>query len=181
MSTLGSCVLLKLVEEMGSHEKFLSDQKPVLLQIRSIILVLAEGDLWPNQGFYLKILDSMHAMFASLPQEQDDMVLYNQLQLGASDLLMKKRRDVEKTPQGRYRSLIASNSSPSEMKRASFRFESCDVVEREILLSSYKLRTVIYDMQEVLRHRDVAVLAAVEALQEAFVAERLLKCLSTFS
>ncbi|RXH87468.1 hypothetical protein DVH24_034368 [Malus domestica] len=40
-----------------------------------------------------------------------------------------------------------------------------------------RLRTVIYDMQEVLRHRDVAVLAAVEALQEAFVAERLLKCL----
>lgn len=67
MATLGSCVLLKLVEEMGSHEKFSSDQKPVLLQIRSIILVLAEGDLWPNQGFYLKILDSMHAMFASLP------------------------------------------------------------------------------------------------------------------
>ncbi|KAM1002980.1 hypothetical protein FF1_003302 [Malus domestica] len=74
MSTLGSCVLLKLVEEMGSHEKFLSDKKPVLLQIRSIILVLVEGDLWPNQGFYLKILDSMHAMFASLPQEQDDML-----------------------------------------------------------------------------------------------------------
>lgn len=32
-------------------------------------------------------------------------------------------------------------------------------------------------MQEVLRHRDVALLAAVEALQEAAAGERLLKCL----
>jgi len=32
-------------------------------------------------------------------------------------------------------------------------------------------------LQEVLRHRDVALLAAVEALEEAAAAERLLKCL----
>lgn len=32
-------------------------------------------------------------------------------------------------------------------------------------------------VQEVLRHRDVALLAAVEALQEAAAGERLLKCL----
>lgn len=32
-------------------------------------------------------------------------------------------------------------------------------------------------MQEVLRHRDVAVLIAVEALEEASAAERLIKCL----
>lgn len=82
MATLGSGVLLKLVEEMGSSGKAWNDKKPVLLQIRSIIPLLAEDDLWPNQGFYLNVSDSSHAMFVSLLQEQDDMVLCNQLQLG---------------------------------------------------------------------------------------------------
>ena len=30
--------------------------KTVLLQIRSLIPAMAEGDLWPNEGFYLKVL-----------------------------------------------------------------------------------------------------------------------------
>ncbi|KAB2602770.1 hypothetical protein D8674_003775 [Pyrus ussuriensis x Pyrus communis] len=313
MATLGSCVLLKLVEEMGSREKFLSDQKPVLLQIRSIILVLAKGDLWPNQDdivlynqlqlgqlLFVKKLEAAHPvpMLKGIGPFQglypcvgnpEDLFAVDKLadSRGASDLVMKKIRDVENTPQGRYRSLIASNSCPSEMKRASCRSESCDALEREMcavtkgfreLSSSFiekdsdsdctrtlsslsfaltanrrkwngvevadtpvvkdemkptarclhsacvsvslasddnlakkliktssrismstknceqsldslvmfnladdnnwlRLRTVIYDMQEVLRHRDVAVLATVEALQEAFFAETMLKCL----
>jgi hypothetical protein len=82
MANLGSGVLMKLLGEMGVDEKVSEDCKPVLLQIRSIIPVLAEGDLWPNQGFYLKVSDSSHALYVSLPQEQDDMVLCNKLRLG---------------------------------------------------------------------------------------------------
>lgn len=83
MANLGSGVLVKLFGEMGVEKK-MSDQdcKPVLLQIRSIIPVLAEDDLWPNQGFYLKVSDSSHAMYVSLPQEKDDMILCNKLRLG---------------------------------------------------------------------------------------------------
>lgn len=83
MGTLTPGVLLKLLEEMGIEGKAVIDGKnPVLLQIRSIIPVLAEGDLWPSQGFYLKISDSTHAMFVSLAPEEDEMVLCNKLQLG---------------------------------------------------------------------------------------------------
>lgn len=83
MPSLSSGVLEKLVEEMGSDQKASSgDRKPGLLQIRSIMPVLAEGDLWPNKGFYLKVSDATHAMYASLPPDQDDMVLCNKLQLG---------------------------------------------------------------------------------------------------
>ncbi len=82
MANLSPGVLVKLLGEMGVDEKFLGDRKPVLIQVRSIIPVLAEGDLWPNQGFYLKVSDSSHAMYVSLPQEQDDMVLCNKLRLG---------------------------------------------------------------------------------------------------
>lgn len=83
METLTPGVLLKLLEEMGIERKPVNESKnPVLLQIRSIIPVLAEGDLWPSQGFYLKISDSSHAMFVSLAPEEDEMVLCNKLQLG---------------------------------------------------------------------------------------------------
>ncbi|KAL8554717.1 hypothetical protein ACS0TY_002777 [Phlomoides rotata] len=58
------------------------DQKCVLLQIRSIIPVLEEGDLWPNRGFFLKVSDASHAMYVSLSQEENEMILGNKLQLG---------------------------------------------------------------------------------------------------
>jgi len=79
MANLSPGVLIKLLGEMGVDEV---DRKPVLLQIRSIIPAMAEGDLWPNQGFYLKVSDSSHAMYVSLPHEQDDLVLCNKLRLG---------------------------------------------------------------------------------------------------
>uniref|UniRef100_A0A5B7C398 Uncharacterized protein n=1 Tax=Davidia involucrata TaxID=16924 RepID=A0A5B7C398_DAVIN len=82
MVFLKSGVLVKLLEDMNIDENTPDDRKPVLLQIRSIIPVLEEGDLWPNKGFYLKVSDSSHAMYVSLPQEQDEMILSNKLQLG---------------------------------------------------------------------------------------------------
>ncbi|KAK9183905.1 hypothetical protein WN943_024250 [Citrus x changshan-huyou] len=84
MGELSSGVLLKLLKEMEGKENESDDcRKPVLLQVRSIIPVLAEGDnLWPNQGFFLKVSDSSRAAYVSLPEEQGDMVLCNRLQLG---------------------------------------------------------------------------------------------------
>ncbi|GLT98136.1 hypothetical protein SLE2022_156550 [Rubroshorea leprosula] len=83
MESLTSGVLSKLLKDMGVEEKAVDDVKnPVLLQIRSIIPVLAEGDLWPSQGFFLKVADSTQAMFVSLAPEEDEMVLCNKLQLG---------------------------------------------------------------------------------------------------
>ncbi|XVF01386.1 hypothetical protein REPUB_Repub04eG0083900 [Reevesia pubescens] len=87
MEILHSGVILKLLEDMGVEEKTVIDdygdcKKPVLLQITSIIPVLAEGDLWPNQGFFIKVSDSTHAIYVSLPQEEDEMILCNKLQLG---------------------------------------------------------------------------------------------------
>ncbi|KAH9655683.1 hypothetical protein KPL70_022397 [Citrus sinensis] len=84
MGELSFGVLLKLLKEMEGKENESDDcRKPVLLQVRSIIPVLVEGDnLWPNQGFFLKVSDSSRAAYVSLPEEQGDMVLCNRLQLG---------------------------------------------------------------------------------------------------
>jgi len=56
MASLKNGVLVKLLDDMEMEEKDLDDvQKPALLQIRSIIPVLEEGNLWPNRGFFLKV------------------------------------------------------------------------------------------------------------------------------
>ncbi|KAJ8432310.1 hypothetical protein Cgig2_009743 [Carnegiea gigantea] len=56
--------------------------EPTLLQVRSIVPIMEEGDLWPNKGFHIKVCDSSHAMYVSLPQEMDDLILGNNLKLG---------------------------------------------------------------------------------------------------
>lgn len=76
---------MKLLERMRTGKTPPKDDgEPKLLQIRSIVPVLAEGDddLWPKQGFYLEVSDSSHALYVSLPHEQDDMVLCDELRLG---------------------------------------------------------------------------------------------------
>ncbi|CAN8258753.1 unnamed protein product [Cochlearia groenlandica] len=83
MAELRSGVLFKLLEEMGvGKSRGDLDHRPVLLQIRSIIPVLSAGGLWPNKGFFLRISDSTHTMYASLPREENDLVLYDKLQIG---------------------------------------------------------------------------------------------------
>ncbi|XP_010420051.1 PREDICTED: uncharacterized protein LOC104705691 [Camelina sativa] len=83
MAELRSGVLFKLLEEMGVGKVRRDvDHRPVMLQIRSIIPVLAAGGLWPNKGFFLRISDSTHSMYVSLPREENDLVLYDKLQIG---------------------------------------------------------------------------------------------------
>ncbi|KAI3413132.1 BHLH domain-containing protein [Psidium guajava] len=82
MSILNPGVLVRLLEGMKAKEMACEDRKAAVLQIRSIMPVLSEGELWPNGGFYVKVSDASHAMNVSLPQEQDDLILCNKLHLG---------------------------------------------------------------------------------------------------
>ncbi|CAK7330139.1 unnamed protein product [Dovyalis caffra] len=82
MAELKPGVLVKFLQEMDVDGNTIRDCKPVLIQIRSIIPVLREGNLWPNQGFFLKVSDMTHALYVSLPQEQDELILYDKLHLG---------------------------------------------------------------------------------------------------
>ncbi|KAM1243313.1 hypothetical protein FF1_034882 [Malus domestica] len=190
MATLASGVLVKLVEELESHEKPLSDRKLVSY--------------------------STHAMFASLHQEQDKMVFCNQLLLGQlifvekleaahsvlvlkgirpilgrfpcvrnlEDLFAKeKSRDVEKKPQCDNSSRKTRNSDDHLAKKLietssrifvpvkNYEHSSDSAMmfnlandnnrsERKILRKSLSPLG-----KEVLRHKDVAVLIAVEALK----------------
>ncbi|KAG5625263.1 hypothetical protein H5410_010481 [Solanum commersonii] len=98
MASLKSGVLVKLLEEMKMVENMIvEDRKPTLLQIRSIIPVLEEGNLLPNRGFYLKISDVSHAIYVTLPQDQNELILGNKLKLGQF-IYVQKLEDAEPFP-----------------------------------------------------------------------------------
>ncbi|XP_059632939.1 uncharacterized protein LOC132275458 [Cornus florida] len=82
MATLVPGVLLKLLQHMNTDIKIAGEYRSSLLQVVSIVPALAGGELFPNQGFYLKVSDSSHATYVSLPDEHDDLILSDQIQLG---------------------------------------------------------------------------------------------------
>lgn len=85
MATLAPGILLKLLDAMntGKAAKPTGDHRNALLQVTDIVPAdLDEKDLWPRHGFYIKVSDSSHSIYVSLPFDQDDLVLSNKLQLG---------------------------------------------------------------------------------------------------
>lgn len=82
MASLVPGVLLKLLQHMNSDVKVAGEHRSSLLQVVSIVPALAGSDLFTNQGFYLKVSDSSHATYVSLPDEQHDLILSDVIQLG---------------------------------------------------------------------------------------------------
>ncbi|KAE8718329.1 calreticulin-3-like [Hibiscus syriacus] len=75
MANLVPGVLLKLLHHMNTDLKVGGEHRSSLLQVVSIVPALAGGELFPKQGFYLKVSDSSHATYVSLPDEHDDLIL----------------------------------------------------------------------------------------------------------
>ncbi|GAB2265614.1 hypothetical protein Dimus_000654 [Dionaea muscipula] len=82
MATLVPGVLLKLLQHMNTDVKVAGEHRSSLLQVVSIVPSLAGGDLFHNRGFYLKVSDSSHATYVSLPDDHDDLILSDKIQLG---------------------------------------------------------------------------------------------------
>ncbi|KAG6598205.1 hypothetical protein SDJN03_07983, partial [Cucurbita argyrosperma subsp. sororia] len=83
MASLAPGVLVKLLDGMHSGMKPTSDHRSSLLQVTDIVPAdLDEKNLWPKHGFYIKVSDSSHSIYVSLPSDQDDFVLSNKMQLG---------------------------------------------------------------------------------------------------
>lgn len=83
MATLAPGILLKLLNGMNSGVKPTSEYRSSLLQVTDIVPAdLDEKNLWPKHGFFIKVSDSSHSIYVSLPFDQDDLVLSNKMQLG---------------------------------------------------------------------------------------------------
>ncbi|XP_076884345.1 uncharacterized protein LOC143533446 [Bidens hawaiensis] len=82
MTTLVPGVLLKLLQHMNTNVKVGGEHRSSLLQVISIVPCLSGGDFLKNQGFYIKVSDSSHATYVTLPDEQIDLILSDKIQLG---------------------------------------------------------------------------------------------------
>ncbi|MCL7024699.1 hypothetical protein MKW94_000385 [Papaver nudicaule] len=83
MAALAPGILLKLLNGMNTGLKATSEHRSSLLQVTDIVPAdLDEKNLLPKHGFYIKVSDSSHSIYVSLPFEQDDLVLSNKMQLG---------------------------------------------------------------------------------------------------
>ncbi|KAL3829206.1 hypothetical protein ACJIZ3_018008 [Penstemon smallii] len=82
MATLVPGVLLKLLQHMNTDVKIAGEHRSSLLQVVSIVPALSGGELFSNQGFYLKVSDSSHATYVSLPDEHNDLISSDKIQLG---------------------------------------------------------------------------------------------------
>jgi hypothetical protein len=82
MATLVPGVLLKLLQHMNTDVKVAGEHRSSLLQVVSIVPALSGGELFSNQGFYLKVSDSSHATYVSLSDEHVDLILSDKIQLG---------------------------------------------------------------------------------------------------
>ncbi|KAL2903249.1 putative AP endonuclease [Bienertia sinuspersici] len=83
MASLAPGVLVKLLDGMKTGVKPTGEHRSTLLQVTDIVPAeLDEKNLWPKHGFYIKVSDSSHSIYVSLPYEQDDLVLSNKMQLG---------------------------------------------------------------------------------------------------
>ncbi|CAL9106717.1 unnamed protein product [Musa textilis] len=80
MATLAPGILMKLLDGMKTGTL---ECCSALLQVTDILPAdLDEKDLWPKRGFYIKVSDSSHSIYVTLPFDQDELVLSNKLQLG---------------------------------------------------------------------------------------------------
>ncbi|KAK1264067.1 hypothetical protein QJS04_geneDACA013548 [Acorus gramineus] len=82
MASLTPGVLLKLLQNMNSGVRVLGEYRSVTLQVISIVPALTGTELWPNQGFFIKVSDSSHSTYVSLSEEDNELILSNKLQLG---------------------------------------------------------------------------------------------------
>ncbi|XP_073130809.1 uncharacterized protein [Henckelia pumila] len=83
MAALAPGILLKLLNGLNTGVKPTSEHRSSLLQVTDIVPAdLDEKILLPKHGFYMKVSDSSHSIYVSLPFDQDDLVLSNKVQLG---------------------------------------------------------------------------------------------------
>lgn len=85
MTTLSTGVLLKLLDGMkAGAAKPVGEHRTAVLQVTDIVPAdMDEKDLFPRHGqFYVKVSDSSHSIYATLPPAQADLVLSNKLHLG---------------------------------------------------------------------------------------------------
>ncbi|XP_041992172.1 uncharacterized protein LOC121743059 isoform X2 [Salvia splendens] len=73
---------MKLLQSIDSNLKVRGEYRSALLQVISIVPAISGSELWPDDGFFVKVSDSSHSTYVSLSRPDTDLILNNKLQLG---------------------------------------------------------------------------------------------------
>ncbi|KAL1559183.1 hypothetical protein AAHA92_09553 [Salvia divinorum] len=82
MASLVPGVLMKLLQSIDSNLKVRGEYRSALLQVISIVPAISGSELWPDDGFFVKVSDSSHSTYVSLSKADTELILNNKLQLG---------------------------------------------------------------------------------------------------
>ncbi|CAM8889060.1 unnamed protein product [Rhodiola kirilowii] len=83
MASLTPGVLSKLLKHAGDKNfKAVGEHRTPLLQVIEIVPALSPDDPWRTKGFYLKLSDSEHSAYASISDEDVDLIYGDKIQLG---------------------------------------------------------------------------------------------------
>ncbi|KDP20372.1 hypothetical protein JCGZ_05255 [Jatropha curcas] len=84
MAFLTPGVLSKLLENAGNKDVSVTgEHRSALLQVVEILPSLAGAeDPWQSTGFFLKVSDSLHSAYVSIPDEDMDLIYSDKIQLG---------------------------------------------------------------------------------------------------
>lgn len=85
MATLTPGILLKLLQSMNSSTRVTGDHRTPLLQLIGIVPALSttsHDSLYPHNGFFIQLSDSLNSTYVSLSDTDIDLILTNKLQLG---------------------------------------------------------------------------------------------------
>lgn len=85
MASLTPGLLSKLLESAGNKDvRVTGEHRSALLQVIEIVPSLsgAPNDPWQSQGFFVKVSDSLHSAYASISDEDLDLIYSDKIQLG---------------------------------------------------------------------------------------------------
>ncbi|KAJ6670545.1 hypothetical protein OIU85_014416 [Salix viminalis] len=85
MASLTPGLLAKLLESAGNKDaRVTGEHRSALLQVIEIAPSLSgtPNDPWQSQGFFLKVSDSLHSAYASISDEDLDLIYNDKIQLG---------------------------------------------------------------------------------------------------
>ncbi|KAL9334243.1 hypothetical protein Peur_074382 [Populus x canadensis] len=85
MASLTPGLLSKLLESAGNKDvRVTGEHRSALLQVIEIVPSLsgAPNDPWQSQGFFVKVSDSLHSAYASISDEDSDLIYSDKIQLG---------------------------------------------------------------------------------------------------
>ncbi|KAL1349290.1 hypothetical protein HN51_025774 [Arachis hypogaea] len=83
MASLTPGVLSKLLESSGNKEaRVTGEHRHALLQVIEIVPRFSHEDTWQSKGYFLKVSDSLHSAYVSVPENDAELICSDKVQLG---------------------------------------------------------------------------------------------------